>query len=75
MTIGTEGRDDSNTTDGDGWNRNRSGLRSESPSSILPNFGELELSLLELEYSGSGQNRSLLGSTVCEATLRTGTVE
>ena len=70
LIWGDEAWDDGNTNNGDGWKQNNSGLRSGSPSSfwicfssVSPCFGEMELFLLELEKSRSGQDRSL---SVCQ---------
>ena len=46
---GDEAWDDGNTNNGDGWKQIGSGLRSGSPSSVSPCFGEQSQFLLELE--------------------------
>ena len=60
---GDESRDDGNTNNGDGWKQIGSGLRSGSPSSVSPCFGEQSQFLLELEQSRSGPDRS---RSVCQ---------
>ena len=60
---GDEEWDDGNTNNGDGWKQIGSGLRSGSPSSVSPCFGEQSQFLLELEQSRSGPDRS---RSVCQ---------
>ena len=75
LTIGTEGWDHSNIINGDEWNLNRFGLRSELPSSISPGFWKMKLFLLELGSPRFGSGKFRLGSTVCGDWLRAGTEE
>ena len=75
--IGTEGWDDENTSDGDGWNQNQSGLWSGPPNSfwiyiifISSGFEELELFLLEIDSPESAPDLSRSRSTVWGDGLR-----